>query len=957
MPERLPTPETASCPTATARPSRRRRALALAVFAVLAVAASSRPLHASTQLSDGHAFSNVDFDKTSPKISPNGQWAVYGQDAVVNNAFELYSVPVAGGTPVRLSDVLTATQHVTFAISPNSARVVYMVDQDTLGKIELYSVPIGGGVSTKLNASLAGARKVLSFEISPNSDRVFYVADQGSQSVFNLYSVPINGGGSVRLSVDKGSQWDVWDKYFRISPDGNTVVYRIVATTFGNGELWSVPAAGPVELNEILNRFLTSGGAVEPDFQISADNSRVVYRADAATDETFELYSVPIAGGTSTQLNGSMAGGVTNFLISPNSARVVYRADQAAAGTFQLYSVPLAGGTATVLNGTLAATRDVEAGFSISANSAKVVYRSDEAVGDLVELYSVSLAGGTPTKLNGSLNAGGDVLGTGAPTSGQDPLITSNSARVVYLADAVADGLNELYSVPIGGGTAVRLNRALTAGGDVQNFRLTPDSNWAIYGADGDTDETFELYATPIAGGTVLDVSGPLVFGGDVILKYVLTPIVWEVSSNSRDVVYAADETVDDEIELYVASLGGPPSEPTAVAAAAGNTQVTVTFAAPANNGGSPITGYAVTPSPATVGWVDSNAGSTSLNHLITNLTNGTAYTFTVRATNVNGTGDPSAPSNTATPATVPSAPSAVGAVARNHAADVTFAASASTGGSPITGYTVISNPPGGVDISQGTTALKHYVVGLTNGTPYTFTVVAQNVMGPSVPSAASLAVTPDCVPGAINVFCDGVETNDTSQWSFASAVPGAPTSVVAAGGNAQATVTFAAPIVDPGNAATGYTVTSNPAGGVDSNAGAVGLSHVVTGLANGTSYTFTVRATNANGDGPPSAPSNAVTPATVPGAPTAVVAAAGSSTATVVFVPPVDDGGSAILGYTVISDPAGGVDADAGTTALTHAISGLTNGTEYTFTVTAANAAGTGDPSAPSNPVTPNPS
>ncbi|MEO8197770.1 MAG: fibronectin type III domain-containing protein, partial [Thermoanaerobaculia bacterium] len=64
-----------------------------------------------------------------------------------------------------------------------------------------------------------------------------------------------------------------------------------------------------------------------------------------------------------------------------------------------------------------------------------------------------------------------------------------------------------------------------------------------------------------------------------------------------------------------------------------------------------------------------------------------------------------------------------------------------------------------------------------------------------------------------------------------------------------------------------------------------------------------------------------------------------------------------AILGYTVISDPAGGVDADAGTTALTHAISGLTNGTEYTFTVTAANAAGTGDPSAPSNPVTPNPS
>ncbi len=636
---------------------------------------------------------------------------------------------------------------------------------------------------------------------------------------------------------------------------------------------------------------------------------------------------------------------------------MVYRADQAAAGTFQLYSVPLAGGTATVLNGSLAAGRDVELGFSISGDSSKVVYRSDEAVGDLVELYSVPIAGGTPTKLNGALNAAGDVLGTGAPTSGQDPVITADSARVVYLADAVQDGLNELYSVPIGGGTAVKLNRSLTAGGDVQNYRLTPDSNWAIYGADGEGDGTDELYAAPIAGGTVLDVSGPLVFGGDVILKYVTLPIVWEVSSNSRDVVYAADEIVDDEIELFTASLGGPPSAPTSVVAVAGNTQVTVTFAAPGNNGGSPITGYTVTPSPATVGWVDNNAGSTALTHVITNLINGTTYTFTVRATNVNGTGDPSAPSNNATPATVPSAPSAVGAVPRNHAADVTFAASASNGGSTITGYTVISNPPGGIDLTQGTTALKHYVVGLTNGTPYTFTVVAQNGVGPSPASAASSAATPGCVPGVVNVFCDGLETNDTSQWNFASAVPGPPTSVVAAGGNAQAIVTFVAPIVDPGNAVTGYTVTSNPPGGLDTNAGATGTSHVVTSLDNGVSYTFTVRATNANGEGAPSAPSNAVTPATVPGAPTAVVALAGDSNASVVFVAPLDDGGSPILGYTVTSSPAGGIDSNAGQPGLTHAITNLANGTEYTFTVTATNAAGTGDPSAPSNPVIPNPS
>ncbi len=39
--------------------------------------------------------------------------------------------------------------------------------------------------------------------------------------------------------------------------------------------------------------------------------------------------------------------------------------------------------------------------------------------------------------------------------------------------------------------------------------------------------------------------------------------------------------------------------------------------------------------------------------------------------------------------------------------------------------------------------------------------------------------------------------------------------------------------------------------------------------LANGDSYTFTVTGTNANGDGAASAPSNSVTPSTVPDAPT----------------------------------------------------------------------------------------
>jgi subtilisin family serine protease len=94
--------------------------------------------------------------------------------------------------------------------------------------------------------------------------------------------------------------------------------------------------------------------------------------------------------------------------------------------------------------------------------------------------------------------------------------------------------------------------------------------------------------------------------------------------------------------------------------------------------------------------------------------------------------------------------------------------------------------------------------------------------------------------------------------------VPGAPTSVVATPGNAQASVSFSAPANNGGSAITSYTVTSSPGGFTSIGATSP---RVVTGLTNGVSYTFTVRATNEAGQGPASTASNSVIP-TAGGAP-----------------------------------------------------------------------------------------
>jgi hypothetical protein len=99
------------------------------------------------------------------------------------------------------------------------------------------------------------------------------------------------------------------------------------------------------------------------------------------------------------------------------------------------------------------------------------------------------------------------------------------------------------------------------------------------------------------------------------------------------------------------------------------------------------------------------------------------------------------------------------------------------------------------------------------------------------------------------------------------------------------------------------------------------------------------------------------VTPATVPDAPTNVVATAGDGSASVAFVAPSNDGGSDITLYEVLSDPPFTPSPGNGVSATSPiTVTGLTNATAYTFQVVAINGVGPSNPSAPSAAVTPAP-
>ncbi len=248
-------------------------------------------------------------------------------------------------------------------------------------------------------------------------------------------------------------------------------------------------------------------------------------------------------------------------------------------------------------------------------------------------------------------------------------------------------------------------------------------------------------------------------------------------------------------------------------------------------------------------------------------------------ATNAMGTGPASAASAPAVPAGPPLAPTSVKATTgQNASSTVSWTTPSDDGGSAITGYQVTSSPGGQTCTSTGATSCT--VSGLTNGTSYTFTVTATNSAGTSAASAPSNAVVP-------------------------ASTPGAPTGVSATSyANDQSTVTWSGPSNTGGTPITSYTVTSS-GGQTCTTANGSTTSCTFLGLVNGTTYTFTVAATNSIGTGPPSAPATG-TPSTVPNAPTSVTAAdvpgipyVQSPEMSVSWTAPAWNGGAPITGYT----------------------------------------------------------
>ena len=367
------------------------------------------------------------------------------------------------------------------------------------------------------------------------------------------------------------------------------------------------------------------------------------------------------------------------------------------------------------------------------------------------------------------------------------------------------------------------------------------------------------------------------------------------------------------------------PGAPTGLSATVSDQEVDLIWTAPASNGGATILRYEYEQDLSGT-WT--STGGTASSYTVTGLTNGQAYTFRVRAVNRVGAGLASS-SRSATPTSTvvaPDTPFGLSATPGN--GQVMLSWVQPSGGAALTHYEY-EQDGSGTWISTGGKAPSYTVTGLNNGQTYTLRVRAVNSAGASAASGSRTA------------------TPTTTK-------PEAPESLSFTPGDQQVTLRWRAPTNDGGEPLMHYEYEQDGSG-IWISTGGTATSHTVTGLNNGQTYMFRVRAVNTLGNGAVVTLEATPSPSTgrgggggggpritVPGAPENLLAAGGDGQVKLTWEAPEDDGGSEITDYQYRINGRNPWPS-IGSTQTTHTLTGLVNGMEYVFEVRAVNRIGRG--------------
>ena len=834
-------------------------------------------------------------------------------NAVVNQAYDSGAIQVDGsvpftgltasGLPAGLAAVgnpAVGQFNVTGTPTATGTFTATFTTQDNAGMVALHDMALAvigpPGAPTITSSTLGNGQATIGFT-PPGSD---------GGSPITGYQVKCNAGAFTSAS-------SLTSPITINLPNGGTYDCQVYATNAaGEG-----PASGNLNfalpattVTSILNSDAISNPG--PSIRFAVTFSQAVTGVDTSD---FTLTTTGVAGASITGITGSG----TDYIVTV--------ATGTGSGTIRLDLVDddtIVDASTAPLGGTGAGNGNFNTGVTyniVAVPGAPTITSITPGNGQATIAFTPPASdGGSPITGYRASCTPGPVVSASSATS-PITIALANGATyscVVIATNANGDGPpSAAQGVTLAATTVASIVRASANPSAGPSVSYTVTFTRAVTGVDA---ADFALTTTGVTGASITGVSG----SGTT---YTVT-----VGTGTGQGTIRLDVVDNDTITDGSAPLGGTgagngnftsgevytistvPGAPTITSITPGNGQATIAFTAPASDGGSPITGYRASCTPGPV-----VSASSATSPITIALANGATYSCVVIATNANGDGPPSAAQGVTLPATT------VASIVR---------ASANPNGGPSVGFTVtFSRAVTGVDAADfaltttGVTGAS--ITGVSgSGTTYTVTVATGTGQGTiRLDVVDNDTITDGSAPlggtGAGNGnFTSGQVYTITS-------VPGAPTITSATPGSGQATIAFTAPASDGGSPITGYRVSCTPGPVVSASSA---TSPITITLANGTTYSCVVIATNANGDGPPSAPASVALGVT---SVVSIVRAAANPT------------GAASVTFTVtFSQPVTGVDATdfaVNATGLTGAAVTGVSGSGTTYTVTVATGTGSG--------------
>ena len=683
---------------------------------------------------------------------------------------------------------LTSTGSASGTISSVSAAMGSSINVNVSGingtgtlRVDLNgSTDVVDDVGNRLPGYSSGSTHSVAVLTAPHAPAIGGVASGNGHVVVTINASPNNGGSAVTTYTATASPGGA----FGTCAGPSACTATVTGLTNGTAYTFTATATNAIGTSPAS----AASGAVAPmgNQTITFVNPGTQYFGTAPTLNASATSSLPVSFSSSTTGVCTITSGGVLAFVTAGSCTIA--ADQAGDSTWKV---------ATPVSQT----------FTVNAIAPGAPMIGTATAGDTqatVRFTAPASTGGAGIASYTVTASPGGAVGTGASS----PIILTGLTNGVSYTFTVTATNSTGTGAASGASNAVTTGAAQTitfSNPGAQNYGTSPDLS-ILAGGAASTSGLPVTFTSSTQGVCTITSAGVLTF-----ITAGTCTINADQAGNSS---FLAATQVSRSFAVNPVAPGAPVNP----VATAGDTQASIAFAAPVNIGGSAITSYTVSVSPADVAPVN-GAGSPVV---VTGLTNGQAYQFSVTANNVAGTGPASVASNSTTPGAT---------------------------------QTITFSNPGAQNFGTTPTLNATSDSGLTP----TFTSITVGVCTITPSGALTFVTAGTCT---INADQHGngsylAATQVSRSFTVNAVVPGAPIiGIATAQGIDAAEVTFSAPANTGGVTIIGYTVTASPG---NATRNGTGNPIIFDGLDSATTYTFTVTANNSIGSGPASSASNPI--------------------------------------------------------------------------------------------------